>query len=718
MKNFLISSVTVIILILFSVSGCKKDEVPIVATNSISEISGTTALCGGNITDDRGETVLSRGVCWSKNIEPSISDSKTSDGAGAGSYSSTVSNLLPATNYYIRAYATSSSGTGYGMVMSFETKGQAPATTPPAAINLSTTTAKLVATINANYLSTVVTFEYGTTSAYGGSVVAIQSPVTGNTVSVVTADITGLTAGTTYHYRVKAENSLGITYSEDKTFTMLGLVPASSTQGATYIGTTTATFAGSVNPNWLTTTVTFEYGTSNAFGSSVNAIQSPLSGGTASNVSANITGLTAGTTYLYRVKAENSLGITYSNTTMLTTAGALPVATTGTPSNLFATSVTLRGSVDANFLLTTITFEYGTSDAYGSTIIALQSPLSGSTATNVHADLLGLTAGTIYHYRLKAENSKGIAYGNDMIFTTLGQVPYASTQDAINLSSTSATLKGLVSAANLSTAVTFEYGTTTSYGTVINASPNIITGNNIQSVSASLSGLTTGTTYHFRVKAVNSLGTSLGADLTFVPTGASPVVDIDGNSYSVVNIGTQTWMAENLRTTKYNDNSNIPIVTANADWVALTSPAYCWYNNDESTYKSPYGALYNWYAVNSGKLCPAGWHVPSNTEFTVLTDYLGGISVAGGKLKETGNTKWASPNTGATNETGFGGVPGGQRDEAGIFIAFSMNSIFWSSTPYNIYKPWYRSLSYAAGSVFEGNGSLNIRGFSVRCIKD
>jgi uncharacterized protein (TIGR02145 family) len=139
------------------------------------------------------------------------------------------------------------------------------------------------------------------------------------------------------------------------------------------------------------------------------------------------------------------------------------------------------------------------------------------------------------------------------------------------------------------------------------------------------------------------------------------VSDVDGNTYKVVIIGTQVWMAENLKTTKYSDGTPIPLVTDNTAWSNLTTPGYCWYNNDSATIAQTYGALYNWYTVNTGNLCPAGWHVPTDAEWTILITYLGGEDVAGGKLKEAGTAHWSSPNTGATNETGFTALPGGFR---------------------------------------------------------
>jgi uncharacterized protein (TIGR02145 family) len=143
------------------------------------------------------------------------------------------------------------------------------------------------------------------------------------------------------------------------------------------------------------------------------------------------------------------------------------------------------------------------------------------------------------------------------------------------------------------------------------------------------------------------------------------VKDQDGNAYKTVNIGNQVWMAENLRTTKFNDNKTIPLVKDSTAWSNLITPGYCCYDNDAETYLSLYGALYNWYAVNTGKLCPEGWHVPSDEEWITLRTYLGGEELAGGKMKESGISHWQSPNAGATNQSGFTAIPGGVRGIVG-----------------------------------------------------
>ena len=200
-------------------TGCKKESIPVVATKTVSEITATSAISGGNITDEGSSGVITRGVCWSTGLTPTIADKKTTDGAGAGSFSSNITGLSEATVYYVRAYATNSVGTGYGMTMSFTTSGQPPTVTVAAATNIDLTSATLNGSVNANYFSTVVTFEYGITTSYDSTIIAVQSPVEGNTDTHVSADIKGLTAGTVYHYRIKAVNSLGTTYSDDITFT-------------------------------------------------------------------------------------------------------------------------------------------------------------------------------------------------------------------------------------------------------------------------------------------------------------------------------------------------------------------------------------------------------------------------------------------------------------------------------------------------------------------
>jgi uncharacterized protein (TIGR02145 family) len=206
------------------------------------------------------------------------------------------------------------------------------------------------------------------------------------------------------------------------------------------------------------------------------------------------------------------------------------------------------------------------------------------------------------------------------------------------------------------------------------------------------------------------------------------VTDIDGNVYETIKIGDQVWMLENLKTTKYNDGTPIPNPTIDNDWAAATGGGYCWYQNDESANKTTYGALYNWYAVNTGKLAPEGWHVPSDEEWKTLEMTLGmsrksadstnsrGTDV-GGKLKEAGTDHWHFPNIGATNSSGFTALPGGNRWENGTFSKIRDEGSWWTSTPNGEIAAWLRNLDFIDAGSYRG-GDTRGAGYSVRCIKN
>jgi uncharacterized protein (TIGR02145 family) len=203
--------------------------------------------------------------------------------------------------------------------------------------------------------------------------------------------------------------------------------------------------------------------------------------------------------------------------------------------------------------------------------------------------------------------------------------------------------------------------------------------------------------------------------------------DYDNNNYPIVEIGTQVWMAENLKTTKYNDGTAIPNETDNTAWRSLTTGAYSDYDNTPST-SITYGRLYNWYTVdnnagtkvasNGGKnVCPTGWHVPADAEWSTLTTYLGGVSVAGGKLKETGTTHWTSPNTGATNETGFTALPCGFHDYDGTYDGIGNYGDWWSSTVFSTISAFNRDMYHDLSDVYR-LADNNQSGFAVRCLQD
>jgi len=187
--------------------------------------------------------------------------------------------------------------------------------------------------------------------------------------------------------------------------------------------------------------------------------------------------------------------------------------------------------------------------------------------------------------------------------------------------------------------------------------------------------------------------------------------------YKNVTIGKQVWIAEKLKVKKLNDTTGIPLVTDAAAWSKLSTSGYCWYNNDAATYKGTYGALYNWYSVNTGKLCPVGWHVPRDADWTILITFLGGFDVAGGKLKEIGTSHWSSPNIDATNEYGFTAVSGGVINSDGSSSNVGIACGWWPATENSGTLATFWSV-YNYNSVVLNNNANKRCGASVRCIKD
>jgi len=261
--------------------------------------------------------------------------------------------------------------------------------------------------------------------------------------------------------------------------------------------------------------------------------------------------------------------------------------------------------------------------------------------------------------------------------------------------------------------------------------------------SSTLSGLISNTTYYARAYATNNVGTGYGNEINFttssgltmnIPCPGTPIVkDIDGNSYNTVQIGTQCWTKENLKVTKYNDNSAIPLEATgsmngiSSTWQKLTTGAYSIYANEISTGSNTtiYGLLYNWYAAkgiatigsNSNKnICPMGWHIPTDGEWTILTNFLGG-DVAGGKMKQTGTTLWNAPNNGADNASGFTALPAGYRDISGSFLSIRQNAFFWSTSEDGNNYACYRNL-VVSNSTFSRYINYKSVGGSVRCLRD
>lgn len=502
----------------------KKDTLPTLTTISVSGITQTSAVSGGNVTSDGGVEVTARGVCWGISHNPVTGSSETSNGAGTGTFTSSITGLMANTIYNVRAYATNSQGTSYGNEVSFATS-----------------------TINVATLTTVDMTSITPTTAISGG------------------DITDDGGGTI--------TARGVCWSTAQ------------------------------NPTTADNKTTDGSGTG--------------------DFTSNLTGLNATVSYYVRAYATNSAGTAYGNELNFITTGELATLTTDQVWDI--TQATAKCEIeiayDGGYPITNSGLCWSKS----------QNPtIADSKTTGNYFWISGLNEGTTYYLRGYATNNAGTAYGNQVNFTTLPGGPIIFNQN-----------------------------------------------------------------------------------LTY-----STIPDIEGNVYKTIQIGTQTWMAENLKTTKLNDYTVIENVTINNEWINLSSPGYCWYNNSEMPYKAEYGAMYNWFAINTGKLCPTGWHIPSAGEFYTLVTFAGDENTAGAKLKETGTTHWDSSNQipAPTNETGFTVLPGGERSGSnGTFSWIGEYCNMWTSDldmpPNDVAYLFY--FNYASYAYRE-----NTSGFSVRCIKN
>lgn len=520
------SAIYIVVLagLLFSIiSNCKKEPIktaPTVAVSSVNNITATSASSGGVVTADGGDPVIARGICWSPtNITPTTADSKTSDFSGLGSFASAILGLTPGTTYNLTAYATNAIGTAYSSASSFKTLALTPTLT---------TTDFSAVTSNSFISGGIITNDGG-------------SPVTARGICW--------------------SSNLNPTVSDNKT----------------------------------------------------------IDGSNSGSFTSSATGLNPATTYYIRAYATNSMGTAYGNQLTTKTSIALPTLTTTSITNITATGASGGGNI--------------TSDG-------------GSQVT-----------------------ARGVCWSTN-------QNPTIGDNYTVN---------------------------------------GIGTGG----FPSELTLLDPVHTYFVRAYAMNNLGTGYGTQVSFSSTDyptCGTVTDIDGNVYKTVTIGSQCWLRENLKTTKYKDGTAIPLVTDNTAWWNLSTPGYCWNNNDATANKDTYGALYNWYTINTGKLCPTGWHVPNRSDNDILTVYLGDRNVAGGKLKEKGFSHWVS-NIGATNETGFTALPGGSRAYWGGFEGVGYNGFWWGSDPYSSSMADYRHLSNLYSPNYLGQFDKQ-SGFSVRCIRD
>jgi len=385
--------------------------------------------------------------------------------------------------------------------------------------------AMLNGTINANGLTINAFFDYGETDAYGNTVTGVPDVVTGSTTTAITAMLTGLSGNTTYHFRLRGVGPGGvISYGEDMTFTTNAAgAPTAETQSVTSITSTSATLNGMVNANCFSTVVTFEYGTTPAYGSTITAIESPVTGGLDTPVSADLAGLITGQTYHYRVVGENSEGTTYGMDMTFTTGANPPTVTTEPATNIGNFTATLNGTVNANNLSSTVTFEWGLTDAYGNTIGATPGVVTGDVTTPVYADLAGLDYNTTYHFRCVATNVAGTTYGADEVFTTLCPVPMAAGAITGPTSVCQSTVGHVYTVAPITYATGYEW--------TLPAGGTITAGANTNSITVSYSS--SAVSGNVAVFGTNVCGSG-AQSLLAVTVNATPVPTITGADMSCI----------------------------------------------------------------------------------------------------------------------------------------------------------------------------------------
>ena len=488
----------------------KQIVAPTAGSISVTDVSYTSAVCVAEILSDGGNKISDRGVCYSKNQNPTISDTKVQSGVGIGSFTSNLTNLTAGTTYYVRAYASNDKGTIYSEQQSFSTLSyDKPAVTTSSATNISYTSA----TCGGN-----VTTDGGqTVTARGVCYSTTQNPTiynskkqSGSGTGSFTCNLTGLPAGTTYYVRAYATNSKGTSYGQQVSFktTAYG-IPTVTTSSATNISYTTATCGGNIQ------TVTARgvcYSTSQNPTISNNKVQSGSGKGT---FVCNLTGLTDGTTYYVRAYATNSKGTSYGQqVSFKTTSYGKPTVTTNIVLNITTTSATCEGNVtaDGGQIVTARGVCYSTTQ---NPTISNNKVQSGSGKGSFTCNLTGLSAEKTYYVRAYATNSKGTSYGAQVSFMTKeGQLPTITTNPVTSITHNSAACGGFVTSDG--GLIVTERGICYS----LDASPTInmnkvVVGNGIGDFTCTLSSLINNATYHVRAYATNSKGTVYGDEITF-----------------------------------------------------------------------------------------------------------------------------------------------------------------------------------------------------------
>lgn len=528
------------------------------------------------------------------------------------------------------------------------------------------------------------------------------------------------------------------TIIEVKTLTLSP--PTAITEEASQLASSSAVLNGIVNGQGFSTDVIFEWGMDAKYGNNISANPNPVTGLAATAVRATIEELRPATTYHYRIKAANAIDITYGEGRSFTTARSVPQLTTAEVADILMHTAPAGGTVLYNGGAEVISRGVVWSRHRQVTILSNEGiSREGSGSGSFTTLISGLKPETTYYIRAFATNIVGTAYGEAVVFTTKN-VPALTTLSITDMAGTTVKTGGHITgdggAPVLSRGVCWSQLPNPDLSGVHTSD-----GSGTGIFSSKISGLTPAKTFYVRAYATNEAGTGYGNQVEFIiPAmnipcpGAPTVTDVDGNIYNTVLLGSQCWMKENLKTTWYRNEKPIAFPDKiNTEWESNTTGAYAWYDNDIN-YKNSYGALYNWFAVsNANGLCPEGWHVPGDAEWTQLTAFIsGGTESGGNQLKSCRQVNAPSGGRCATeqhprwdehsvyhgtDEYGFSALPAGSRDNYGNYNFMGFNAYFWSASEHFRKYAWLRTLYFNNSNVLSNYSDKRL-GFSVRCLRD
>jgi uncharacterized protein (TIGR02145 family) len=681
-------------------------DVAVVTTSELTTIDTHTATGGGNVVYESGAPVTARGVVWSTQENPTIevNEGITTDSTGIGAFISAFTELSPATLYNVRAYATNDVGTAYGSQLSFTTLGQIPAAVTIEATDITHQSAVLHAMINANYLTTTVSFEYGLTDEYGNTVSAEQSPVGGSTNTFVSAVIGGLETGSTYHYRVVAENELGVSYGGDMTLT-----PWSCGYDITFAYRGEEVTYGTIERGglcWMdrnlgasrvpiSKTDAEGYGDLFQWGRLDDGHQDRQSSTT--NTLSN-TDEPGHDLFITATSSPNDWRTPQNNNLWQGLEGINNPCPEGW-------RVPSSDELDAERL------SWNSNNSSG----AYDSPLKwsvGGVRNETGAFFWVGSHAAVWSYNVSGSGAGAVRYtGSGANMTSYNRAHTASLRCVkphylfdLNLNANPSDAGSVMGAG--------EY----EVGELIAISATANTGWQFVNWSVGDSVVSHFASFNFNMPPEHiTLTANFVEEQVGFNCGDLLIDTRDGQTYTTVLIGSQCWMAQNLNIgTMITGNQN-----TTDDGII---EKYCYSNNLGNC--NVYGGLYQWNEMMNYSttpfakgICPTGWHIPSDDELIVLTTFLGGESVAGGKMKESGTTHWNSPNTGATNSSGLTALGDGFRDTNGSFDNQGIRGYWWTSSQYNASESWRRRLAYNSAQATHDTYYKSV-GFSVRCLKD